>query len=732
MAVKCNFLKNAILTLTVALFVSCGENVKQPIDYVNPYIGNMSHMLVPTFPTVHLPNGMMRVYPNRGEYTADLIEAIPLIVTSHRGRSSFMLAPFVGDHYKISADQKYYYENEKSTPYSYAVNLSDFDIDVEFAPSYQSGIYKLKFPTDGEEGFYLSTINGNLNVDGKVVRGFENLDHKTKVYIYAELDVEPQSVKTEDFKKGKSVIAIFPANLRELNIRYGVSFISEEQAAKNLKREIASKSIEEISMLGRNIWNNTLSKMDVKGGTEDQKSVFYTSLYRSYERMINISEDGNYYSGYDGNVHSDEGRNFYVDDWVWDTFRALHPLHTILNPTMQSDKVNSFVRMAEQTPGGFMPTFPEVTGDTHRMNGNHGVAVVWDAYVKGLRGFDLSKAYEASRKSIMEETMIPWIFAPATDLDDFYKKNGYFPALHPGEKETNPLVSIWEKRQSVAVTLAAAYDDWCMAQIAKELGKEDDYKYFSDRSYNYRNLFNAETGFFHPKDSKGQFILPFDYNFSGGLGARDYYDENNGYTYQWDVMHNFNDLVSLMGGKEAFSRNLDKLFTTPIGMNKFAFYAQLPDQTGNVGQFSMANEPSFHIPYLYNYVGESWKTQKRIRSLMDQWFRNDLMGIPGDEDGGGMTSFVVFSMAGFYPVTPGTTTYTIGSPIFEELVITLENGKKFKVVAPGASAENKYIQAAELNGKKLDRAWFDHKDIVDGGVLKFVMGPKPNKNWGGI
>ena len=244
------------------------------------------------------------------------------------------------------------------------------------------------------------------------------------------------------------------------------------------------------------------------------------------------------------------------------------------------------------------------------------------------------------------------------------------------------------------------------------------------------NLFNPETRFFHPKDKDGKFIEGVDYRYSGGLGARDYYDENNGYIYRWDVQHNIGDLVSLIGGNEVFTAALDSMFDTPLGMSKWQFYSFLPDHTGNVGMFSMANEPSLHIPYLYNYAGQPWKTQKRIRVLLDQWFRNDLMGVPGDEDGGGMSAFVVFSMMGFYPVTPGSPTYNIGSPVFSDVKIDLGGGNVFEIVADGASHDNKYVQSATLNGEELSGPWFDHSRITAGGVLSLKMGPKANKKWG--
>lgn len=314
-------------------------------------------------------------------------------------------------------------------------------------------------------------------------------------------------------------------------------------------------------------------------------------------------------------------------------------------------------------------------------------------------------------------------------LDEFYKQNGYFPALSPGEVETVPEVHSWEKRQSVAVTLGTVYDEWCLAQIAKELGKEDEYNYFVNRSLNYRKVFNPETGFFHPKDKDGKFIEPFDYRYDGGLGARDAYDENNGWIYRWDVQHNFADLITMLGGNDSFIAELERMYDTPLGKDKWVFYSTLPDHTGNVGQFSMGNEPCLHIPYLYNYGGQPWRTQKRIRELLNQWFRNDLMGLPGDEDGGGLTAFVVFSMMGFYPVTPGLPMYVIGSPVFENVQIKLANNKLFEVVCHNYSPENKYIQSARFNEKEWEKSWFSHTELIQGGKLEFTMGKYPNKNW---
>jgi len=635
----------------------------------------------------------------------------------------------------------YSYDHEKIYPYRYQVYLDDNNIDVDFAPSHQSAVYGITFEGEGPAYLIFNSRNGQLKSDGKSVSGYQFVDRKTKVYLYAETDKAPQQCgvlgdntvkygETSVEGKDAALVLSYGNDVKKLGVRYGISFISEDQAKKNLEREIAAYDVDVVAKIARNDWNDALGKIQTQGGTNDDKTVFYTSLYRCYERPVNLSEDGRYYSAFDGQIHEDGGRPFYTDDWIWDTYRATHPLRILIDNERESDIINSFLLMAEQMGTNWMPTFPEVTGDSRRMNSNHAVATVIDAWKKGLRGFDLEKAYIASKKGIEEKTLIPWSAAPAGWLDDFYKEHGYIPALKPGEKETVANVSIWEKRQPVAVTLGTAYDQWCLSQIAAELGKTDEAKHYLRESYNYRNLFNPDTRFFHPKDKDGKFIEPMDYRYDGGLGARDYYDENNAYVYRWDVQHNIGDLISMIGGDKAFVLDLDSMFNEPLGMSKWSFYSFLPDHTGNVGMFSMANEPSLHIPYLYNYAGQPWKTQKRIRTLLNQWFRNDVMGVPGDEDGGGMSAFVVFSQMGFYPVTPGSPTYNIGSPVFTDVKIDLGNGNTFEIKANNASEENKYVQSARLNGEVLNQPWFQHSDIAQGGLLELEMGPRANKEWG--
>lgn len=730
------------ITVTVCLVACSGiENQKtavDPVDYVNPYIGNISHLLVPTFPTIQLPNSMLRVYPERADYTTELVNGLPLIVTNHRERSAFNLTPYQGN--ELHPVTAYSYDNEHITPYSYQVELDDNRMKVNYAVSHQSALYRIAFETDKPAYIMVSTRNGAIRSGDGFISGYQKLSDNTNVYLYIESKEKPVESgilnegtidSSKNMAEGNNTCAVwrFADGTSSVNLRYGISFISEEQAKKNLHREQKNYDIDALALQGRRIWNETLGRIQVEGGTEDERTVLYTSYYRTFERPICMSEDGRYFSAFDGKVHNDNGTPFYTDDWIWDTYRAAHPLRLLTDQEKEEDIIASFLRMAEQMGTMWMPTFPEVTGDTRRMNSNHAVATVADAIAKGLQ-VDIPNAYEACRKGMEEKTLAPWSSAAAGWLDEFYKQNGYIPALKEGEKETDPNVHPFEKRQPIAVTLGTAYDQWCLSRIAEALDMKEEAAYYLQCSHNYRNVYNPETGFFHPKDKEGKWIEPFDYRFPGGMGAREYYGENNGWVYRWDVPHNIADLIALMGGNDKFVANLDQMFREPLGRGKYEFYAKLPDHTGNVGQFSMANEPSLHIPYLYNYAGQPWKTQKRIRQMLKSWFRNDLMGIPGDEDGGGMTSFVVFSSLGFYPVTPGFPAYNIGSPLFTHAKVTLAGGKIFEIEAENASDDNKYIQSATLNGKEWTKPWFSHDDIKDGGKLSLVMGRQPNKAWG--
>jgi predicted alpha-1,2-mannosidase len=708
------------------LFSSCKETTKQVdnLKYVDPQIGGIAPLLQPTRPRMHIPNSMVRMYPARKDYRDDQIQSFPLIVRSHRSNPIFNILPVSGDFPEdLAPVSTWDQELETASPYYYSTWLEDFGITVEYSPGEKTGLYQFNFPKNLSKKLFLkalSGINWTMSDDGSIM-GSESFDGMN-AFAVGVFDSKGVLSKSGE----NSWITWHDKGQNQIRFKYGISFISFEQAKKNLSEEIPAWDFEKVKSAAKEKWFKAINQIQVEGGSDAYKRTFYTALYRSLERMINITEDGQYYSNYDRQVHKDN-RTFYVDDWIWDTYLALHPLRFILNPDIEADMIASYVRMYEQS--GWLPQFPQLEGDTPPMNGFHSTIMILDAWRKGIRDFDINLAYEGMKKNALQGTMVPWKMGAACELDSFYYSNGYFPALHPGEKETVTRVHSFEKRQAVAVTLAASYDDWALAQMAKELGKSDDYILFSKRAGNFKNLFWAEKGFFMPKDKEGRWI-DIDPKFDGGMGGRDYYDENNGWTYLWSVQQNIPELQKLMGGKAAFELRLDKLFREDLGRSPYELYARFPDFTGIVGQYSMGNEPSFHIPYLYNLTDSPWKTQKKIRMLLNTWFKDNIFGIPGDEDGGGMSAFVVFSSMGFYPITPGIPVYTIGSPLFSKVTINLPNEKQFIVSAPDCSERNKYIQSARLNGRVLNAPWFTHDDLINGGVLELVMGPYPNKQWG--
>ncbi|MBV4355906.1 GH92 family glycosyl hydrolase [Pinibacter aurantiacus] len=711
------------------------------VQYINPLIGNVGIMLEPTRPTVQLPNQMIRFTPQRKDYLDDQVSSFPLTVVSHRLGQVFALMPTVQPIHAGSWQNKLAYDHdlEINQPWYYSNYFIEDDIKTEFTPSSKSGIFKFTFPSHGDAALLFSTYSRDSAAfqftNGNIIEGFETYHDSIKVYAYGMFSekgttgfVNNNAIQQGNNTAGKNVKAFirFENNTKNVEFKYAISFVSQAQAKKNFDDEVAGKSFDETKELARNAWDKTMSQIEVEGGSDEQRKVFYTALYRCYERMVNISEGSNYYSGFDGKVHADS-RPFYTDDWSWDTYLALHPLRTILHPQQEEDMVQSYVRMYQQS--GWLPTFPVLFGDHACMNGFHSSEIILDAYNKGLRNFDVDAAYEGMKKNSLSATMLPWRNGKATSLDDFYYNHGYFPALYKDEKETVADVHPFEKRQAVAVTLGASYDSWAAYKMAVALHKYDDTALLKQRSNDYKNLWNKERGFFLPKDEKGNWIN-IDAKYDGGPGGRDYYDENNGWTYVWQVQQDIPSLINLMGGKQKFQERLDQLFREGIDMGKNVFWYKFPDATSLVGQYSMANEPSFHIPYLYNYTDAPWKTQRIIRALLKTWFRNDVFGIPGDEDGGGMSAFVVLSSMGFYPVTPGIPVYTIGSPVFSKVVIHLENGKDFTVVAHNCSDVNKYIQSARMNGKELNTPWFTHEQIMNGGTLELEMDSKPNKQWG--
>ena len=741
---KCSiFTLCAVLTGLVIISGTCRAADSDPANYVDPRIGNIAPFLVPTFPTCQQPNQMLRMHPIRKDYTFDQVQSFPLQMMSHRGESILQMRVSLGTVKSAGWKREMAYDHDLEVvhPWLYETYLIEDDITIGFTPGRKAAIYRYKFPVNDQKNILIEGTGKmtGTRVGPNAVNITEHITHKSKnpelvpltmsVWCYAEVTDDqgkPAAGMEITIDKNRLCIEFGKEAPKTVLLKYALSYVSQEQARKNFDAELTSQNFEELAATAKAAWDVELNKIRVKGGTDAQKRTFYTALYRTHERMINITEDGRYYSGYDRSIHK-TNRPFYVDDWVWDTYRAQHPLRTVLAPEQEQDMLQSYVEMYKQS--GWMPTFPLITGNEACMNSFHSSVLFLDAYRKGLKNFDVEAAYEGVRKNITEGTWIPWRQgSKATALDQRMKELGFMPALHPGEKETEPLVDSFERRQAVAISLGRSFDTWVLSQWAKELGKTEDQAKFAAISDQYKLLWSDKKKMFMPKDDNGEWI-DIDPKSAGGKGYRDYYDENNGWTYAWGVPHDIAGLIELIGGKDRTIENLDQLFREPLGMSRTVFHVDGGNSTGMVGQFSMGNEPSFHIPYLYNYCGAPWRTQQRTRFLLDVWFKDNVFGIPGDEDGGGMSAWVVFTAMGFYPVTAGEPVYAISSPVFTEVAIDVPGGQ-FKIVAPASSKVNKYIQKAELNGKPLNTPFITHEQITAGGTLTLELGPKPNKNWG--
>ncbi len=752
-----NNLRKLVLILLASTILSI-QSWSQKISntkYVDPTIGNVSPLLNPNRPVVHLPNQMVRMFPLRYDHLDLQITGFPLLALNIiTPQTIFSVKPSLGEISDTSWNSRLNYDQdfEITKPWYYSTLITDDNIRTEYTAGERTGIYRFTFPKGVKKNLLLSHCyaNGLYDFDkANEIYGTEFVidaihQQKGTAYAYGVFTGSPKSGKSSGEKDWgkysvgtwggakpgkmdgeKAWIAYPETDTSVVEFRYAISFISREQAKKNFE-ELNGISFDALKEKGRLAWVKVMDQIKVEGGTEAQRRTFYTSLYRCYARMTDITEDGKYFSGYDKIIHNDT-RPFYVDDYSWGNYLAFHPLYIILNPAREADMLQSYVRMYEQS--GWLPDYPKHFGDREGMFGFNSAIMILDAYRKGVRNFDVNKAFEGMLKSADQATMLPSRNGPKGALEDFYNEKGYYPALHPGEKETDPTVlgKQGQKRSAVAITLGHSYDAWALSEMAKELGNQDIYTRFAPKGQNYKNLWNKETAFFLPKDSKGNWI-EIDPKFPEGSSG-EYYNENSGWIYLWNVQHDVEGLIGLMGGEKNFVHKLDQLFLERLDMGKVAFYNKFPDQTGMIGNFGMGNQVSFFIPYLYNYTGSPWKTQKMTRLLLDTWFKDDIFGVPGDEDGGSMSAFVVFSAMGFYPLKPGVPMYTITSPLFTKVTIDLPNGKTFTLVATNSSRTNKYIQSATLNGKILSTPWFSHTDLINGGKLVLEMGEKPGKIW---
>ncbi|MDD5262061.1 MAG: GH92 family glycosyl hydrolase [Methylacidiphilales bacterium] len=722
------------------------------MDYVNTNIGGVARLLQAIGPDVQMPHGMMSIVPRTrpkvvDRYLSDKIFGFPA------GAAVFMPTTGAVDTVLENIASDFDHDLETATPYFYSVLLEKYDIQVEYTVSDHAVFYRFHFPE--KQPAHL------LWWEGKGSKGFNRTgpaslqgEGPNHLYWVAECSAPIAAMDSSIVISGKTAAAmtLTTSGGEWAGVRIGISRLSAEQARINLKSEMPDWDFATARNRARDVWNKALTQIVIKGGTERERTIFYTALYHSKLCMVNFTENGQYV-GFDEKVHEAGNHPYYTIDSLWDTYRTAHPLQLLLEPHRQEDMVQSYVRMYEQS--GWMPSVPDITSEHRAMIGYHADALIADTFFKGYRNFDVEKAYEGMRKNAMEATLLPYRNGPATKLDSIYREKGFFPALGKPKRETNEFIldpsgpkmqTVWmrgereteksvhpfESRQAVSVTLEAAYDDWCCAQMARALNKQDDYEYFMKRAYNYKNVFDSRIGFMAPKTADGNWAPDFDPLWSSGPGGRDYFTESNSWTYTFHVQHDFAGLINLMGGRDKFIARLDALYVEQYGNNmaKHHFLYNFPDMTGLIGQYAQGNEPAFHIPYLYCYAGQPWKTQRRIRETLRLWFNDGPEGIPGDEDYGAMSSYYVLSAMGFYPVCPGSPTYVIGSPSFEEVKITRDDGAVFTITARNVSPVNKYIQSAKLNKAPLDKPWFNHSDLIPGGSLVFEMGPRPNKSWG--
>ena len=681
---------------------------KSPLEYVNPHIGGIGHLLVATDPVVQLPQGLIRVCSNPwpeiyDRYLADKVFSFSLRDVVRYGRKtipSWVMA--TTGNIEVAPEKiasNYDHDFETVTPYYSALLLEDYDINAEYTVTDKASYFRFTFPENSDSHILLGSNSKFSILSENTICGQETFGNRI-FYFYAKFNkpfksfgswkdevVFPQSnTQTGD---NVGVYANFAtAKGEQIEVKIGLSAENMDQAQKNLEKEIPEWNFEVVKNNAKNKWKESLDLFKVEGGTDAQLTKFYTALYFS------------------------EGGESQLDRMKLREEKLL-------------EIAQKYAAVARKD------LFPSVSSEgVMFQHGN--ITFITDIWLRGIRNFDINGAYQNMKAEFLESTKLPWRKGPSTELDSFYLKNGFFPALPLDKKEWVPEVHDFERRQSVTVTLQAAYESWCIAQIAKDLGKVSDYDHFIKHAHDYQNTFNVQTRFMAPKSANGKWIEPFNPILSGGQGGREYFAEMNSWIYTWYVSHDIQGLINLMGGKINFNSKLDSLFSEQYQIPKYNFLSQFPDQTGLIGNYAHGNEFSRQIPYLYNYSGSPWKTQKRVRDIMEIWYGTGPLGICGDEDSGLMSHWYICNAMGIYsdPMIPNYPVWLIGSPIFEKSTITLGNKKTFVIEAKNVSAQNKYVQSAILNGEPLNKPWFDHSILVKGGTLLLNMGPRPNKQWG--
>ena len=732
------------LALTAITVSSCNEKESNlTLDYtqlVNPFIG--TDFTGNTYPGAQVPFGMVQLSPDNGLPGWDRIAGYFYPDSTIAGFSHTHLSGTgAGDLYDIlfmpvtlpynEAEQplgihsKFSHEKESAYAGYYQVFLQDYKINVELTATERCGIQRYTFPK-AESAIFLN-LKKAMNWDETKDSYIEQVDSVTlkgyrysngwarnqKIYFYTKfsrpfdsLQLDKSPIIKDGKENGHGYIARINYNTSEneqIVIRTAISGVSMEGAERNFMAEAQESDFDSYLCKAKKMWNDALGKIEVENSDMDETVTFYTALYHSMlAPTIYGDVDGSYY-GPDKKIHKADGWTNYSTFSLWDTYRAAHPLFTIIQPERVNDMVKSLIAFSEQN--GRLPVWNMFGSETDMMIGYHSVPVIVDAYLKGIGDFDAESALKECVKT--------------ANLDDYrqiglYKNMGYIPY--------DVVDKYNSENWSLSKTLEYAFDDYCIALMAEKMGKEDLADNFYKRASNYRNVFNKSSSFMQPKDSKGNFIA--------GFKPEEYtphITESNGWQYLWSVQHDVDGLIGLIGGKKRFEEKLDSMFTLTPKENE-----QLPIfSTGMIGQYAHGNEPSHHVAYLYNYTDSPWKTQKYVSEIMHELYKNSPDGLCGNEDCGQMSAWYVMSAMGIYPVNPVSGEYQIGTPMFPEMQIRFAENKVFKILAKNVSRENCYVKSVKLNGVALEKPFISHKDIMKGGVIEFTMTDKPTK-WGVI
>ncbi len=712
--------------------------------FVDPFIGTGGHGH--TYPGATVPFGMLQVSPDNGisswdwcsgyHYSDSITIGFSHLHLSGTGigdLADIRLMP-INKKVDLAAEVKtrddipykslYSHNQESASPGYYSVKLKDFDIKVELTSSLRTAYHKYTFAEKDEQSVIIDlgfAINWDKTTSSKITIIDENTisgyRHSTgwaknqKVFFVAQFSkpiktyqlvnngAYKSNVTTVEGEKAFAQLFFNSENTNELLVKVAVSSVSEANALENLSKEIID--FEAIKNESSKIWNKNLSNITIETDNEDLKTIFYTALYHTQVAPVTFSDVNNEFRKENDEIIKADDYTAYSTLSLWDTFRAEQPLLTFLAPDKVSDIINTMLEYYQTNKK--LPVWTLYGNETNTMTGYHSIPVIAEAYVKGIKGFDINKAYEAMKTTMMQDDR---------GLE-YYKKYGYIP---------HDLLD-----ESVTITLEFAYNDWCVAQIAKELGKEEDYTYFLNRSKAYQHLYDSETGFMRGKNAKGDaWKEPFDPKYSAHRVHAEY-TEGNAWQHSWFVLHDIENLIKLHGGEDKFTDKLEQLFTESSEITGDNVSA---DITGLIGQYAHGNEPSHHIAYMYNYANKPWKTQYWVREILKTQYNTTPDGLSGNEDCGQMSAWYVFSSMGLYPYSPASGEYQIGSPLFKSSTIKISEDISFTIKAENVSDENIYIQSATLNGKVFNSTSISHKQILQGGTLQFVMGNTPNKNWG--